>query len=666
MNKKYIISACAILAFAACSSDDALLEGGTNTPSVGEIAVFTSTIDEDYVQLGEENLDGKISETRSTLDLESLDAIWQEGDRVSICDGTLNFSYKVRETGHTCSFDVVDEEHMGLTISDDAKFCAFYPSAAVDGWNGNTVTSMIYTEQDYQENYSPSDLSKQCFGGYMAAPTGTIDGENVSFKFNLVSSIVDVNLASFGKALNTVEAVYLKANNGETLAGKLKYNCDTKVITVDQTSTGYTTSSQSDVICVHVGGNMKNGATGEAAYVRFYTLPVVVSKGFTVTVKTTDGTYYTKSTSLSVGDGSTVTLSGMDNGTACKPYYKRLGFGAYNATNCRTGCWMATIPSNTHFNLISLPGAHNAATATVSGLGSGLAKCQYYGLNDLLSKGVRAFDIRPGVNSSNLTIYHGGYSCEMTFAQALSTFNTWLDANPTETVFVLVKPEKSSLTGTANANDAWKSGVGAALFDVEDHIAMIGGTKMLNDVKGKMVVIAAENTTAAAGNIGVGRVGWGGSYQDKTVIKGLDGNGDFGWTLVYQDESGSAAKDRASQLESFLTEYIVKNETNASRLYFSSANCESSIESSAKTVNGNLVNSDTFKNSTGRWGIVSFDFCGYSTDNGDKLLNMIINQNYKYLYKGRTRNIGDATEGIGVGVAGDEYADGTQVFARPM
>lgn len=66
----------------------------------------------------------------------------------------------------------------------------------------------------------------------------------------------------------------------------------------------------------------------------------------------------------------------------------------------------------------------------------------------------------------------------------------------------------------------------------------------------------------------------------------------------------------------------------------------------------------------GKTGFLFMDFCGDDTYNGQKLIKAVLDQNFYYVFGGRTRNTGAATNSIGIDVAGDEYADNTQVYVK--
>jgi hypothetical protein len=59
------------------------------------------------------------------------------------------------------------------------------------------------------------------------------------------------------------------------------------------------------------------------------------------------------------------------------------------------------------------------------------------------------------------------------------------------------------------------------------------------------------------------------------------------------------------------------------------------------------------------------DFLFSSSQKGDQMFELIHRQNYKYVYKGRTR-CSSASSGTDTGadISADEYADGGNVYAK--
>lgn len=88
-----------------------------------------------------------------------------------------------------------------------------------------------------------------------------------------------------------------------------------------------------------------------------------------------------------------------------------------------------------------------------------------------------------------------------------------------------------------------------------------------------------------------------------------------------------------------------------------------SPKAAAKTMNPATVNLLT--NVSGKTGVVFYDYCIDKDCGGIDLQKAILNQNYKYVFDKRTRLTTPKGNGSGVGIAGDEYADGSDVFAKP-
>lgn len=656
-------------AFCACSGDDDfnvndMKTNGQPVVAEGSNITFVSTIGEPLQVLAEENMDGgNNAGTRSTMSSGTL-ASWATSDKISISDGTLMYIYQPEEgsiNGASCSFQSKSSASF-LTdgTGEEGIFRAFYPANAVLGWNGTTVTTMIYTEQKYEENMENSGV----MGPYMTAvATTTGGGANANFTFGHICSVIDVDLSTFDGG--EVESVALYANSQASIAGRMKYNTETKAATVvNNDATDYSFSTQSEMIRV-------SQVNATNPIVRFYVLPVQQTKGFTITVRTNDGKYYTKTSSTAVGTSEPyadylATLSGVANAEVCKPYYKKYKFGAKGSA--RTQNWMAMIPGNVKFNFLSLPGTHDAATSSGSAGSTAAAKCQEYSIAEQLNMGCRALDLRPGFNKSDLTIYHGGTSTGITLETALTNVKTFLQENPTETVFILIHEEdtRTLSIGSGPHQTSWATRVWNCVNGFTDCIASYGWAGNLNPCRGKMVVIFRDEYKDGDGktDLGCGRVGWGSSFSDKSIE--IEGN--TKGILRYQDEYNTSDEGtKLDNLTKMLNEHIAANETNANYTFVNNTNIASgtsNVSNFAKKVNNAVLGSSTFTNHTGRFGIMMTDFLFSSGQSGDKMFELIHKQNYKYVYKGRTRCAAASGTETGATVSSDEFADDGTVYSR--
>ena len=216
--------------------------------------------------LAEEELDGKGAATRSTMAGGAF-GTWDTSDKISVSDGTLMYTYQPKEgsiNGANCSFQSkTSASFLTDGTGQDGTFYAFYPADAVLGWNGSTVTTMIYTEQKYSENVENSGV----MGPYMAAvATTTGGGANASFTFGHICSVIDVDFSAITD--ETVDAVSLYANSQVSIAGKMTYNAGTKAVSVyTNDATDYSYSTQSEMVRV-------SDVTSGATFARFYVLPV--------------------------------------------------------------------------------------------------------------------------------------------------------------------------------------------------------------------------------------------------------------------------------------------------------------------------------------------------------------------------------------------------------
>ncbi len=653
LNKHiYLFATTIALTLSGCSGDENLpaspSNNGDGQVESNDASLFKGVISDGLELLAAEGCDGEDAlQTRSTIS-DGQFSSWSENDIVSISDGTLNYQYKPTNiNGASCQFEVVDgKNQFDKNLTGSENFYVFYPATAVTAWNGSTVSSMVYAQQLYTENIDNGEM-----GAYMATKATINGGDHVSFEFKHCCSVVEVNLSTLGVTPKTVS---IKSNNGVSIAGKVSMDVETGNITVaNNDATTYAPSTQSDVITM-------SEIASDATVARFYILPVQLTGGVTVTIQDTDGNYYTKSTSTTVGnereDG--VTLSGVSNATVCKPYYKKVNFGtAVSAT--RKGLWMTTIPGNTYFSMVSTPGAHDACTYGVTNvLYTTSAKCQDLTLQQQLDAGVREFDLRPQYKSSstitadNLTIYHGIASTGVLYKDAMETLVNFIKDNPTEAISILMSKEDISI-GSDRSTEMWDA-IRSIHADYTAYMKPFDHSYYtMADFRGKISYVnrtgtVIDNTTNNITN-------WpdNGTVTDYSCVVNLH-------NANVQDKYNSNGTTKQDAVKAMLD--MSSSNTNFKNLHFNY--CSSANQPKTYAQSTNPVITTYLGTINGPTGYLLADFIGSSTAGGKALLTAVVNQNYKYVFQNRTRVKAAGSTGTGVTVSGDEYADEGTVYVK--
>ena len=658
-NIQNITMLTAALFFVACSSDEGLTPQQPVTPEAGEEMGFKAIIGDQLEDFGEEYLDNP--STRATISPDGVGffGTWLTSDNISVSDGTLMYTYQPTSNAATSEFVAKTGKNSFTTNGggSESTFYAFYPADAVLGWNGSTVSTMIYTEQKYSENVEGGIM-----GPYMAAvATTTGGGANASFTFGHVCSVIDVNLSSFNGG--TVESVALCSNTGVSLTGRISYDADTKKATVSTKEEGtYFSTLQSDVVVV-------SDINQDTPVVRFYVLPVKQTSGFTITVRTTDGNYYTKKSSGEVGksDPDVNYLASVDGttGAVCKPYYKKYNFGT--TANAKTNRWMAMIPGSTYFSMLSTPGSHDSATSSVTSYTSS-SKCQSETIAQQLENGVRAFDLRPTymytetITKDNLYIFHGQVNTNVLYKDAIKDMVEFLKANPTETISVIMVKENGKPTITLQTWTDYTNEMCAAIDEIHtqytDNIKLLDHSYYtLNDYRGK-IFFGYRNAWDLHKTVRVTNWADNASVKDYSVGVGST------CTASIEDEYNKNGDNKKTVVNALLD--MASANTNHTRFHYTFTSCANSPSSYASVQNPAAATH--IGTLTGPTGYVYGDFMGSSSYSGSTLLKAIVAQNLKYVYKNRSRCSTTAPSGTdtGVDIAADEFANDGTVYVKGM
>lgn len=711
--KKYILGSLAVLALAACSNDELITDTDVKEPvAEQDVNTVESAIVGEYDQLGEEDMDnGNIVETRAGVGAGN-EALWSVGDELSITNGTLMYNYNVTSTsnGDKNAVFKVEGEHAAHIGTEADAFYAMYPRRAITEangagkWNGATVTGQIFAQQSYVENMGKATNGNN-FGGYYIstdkATVRTANGEtNLDFAFTPLASVIDIDLSATDIAADNFAAVYIRDLSGGTIAAHFSYDCANKTLTTTgDGACNYNYSSRSDVIEVNffkgeTDGVVSYESLGDDKVVRFYLLPQVLSSGIEITIRTKDGNYYTKKSSTPVGtaygsEDFKITTSDTDLKGIVKPFYKKYKFGS--TSTARTSSWMACIPQNIFYRMLSIPGSHDAATSSASALG----KTQNKTIAEQLALGVRAFDLRPsGKDPENLEIKHASVGTGVTLSAAIETMKTYLENHPSECLFAFIHCEEPTIGSVSESEKTtWSNSVynlvKAAVDGGYALEALTSGTKF-SDCRGKIIFIYRDDLTGANNIYNAAKIAWNDNIARTVYLRGTDGNEMKDFKVSYQDIYDNSSEETCSgyiegyfhqkggvtsktQKIDMVKKYIDFADQSTERmliLNFASyaggtTNAGGNASSIMPDVNQYIVSKHE------RVGIIFSDYVD-ATYGGYNFTTITMANNFKHVFTKRSRvdvikNYNSETSnGIGVGVAGDEYADYSEVFAKPL
>ncbi len=707
--KKILYGSLAVLAMSACSGDELVNDNEGQVPVENQdVSIVESAIVSDYDMQGSENLDG--GSTRAGIDGE-LNATWSIGDELSITDGTLMFNYDVTATtngGKGAVFKVA--EGRVAHISDGSQsFYAMYPRRSIteafgtSGWNGAVVKGQIFAQQSYKENMGKAEGNN--FGGYYvttekaAVSTSENGSTMLTFSFSPLASVIDVDLTNTVlESGDAVAAVYVRDLSGGTIAANFSYDCGTKTLTsLALGACDYNYSSRSDVIGVNfyesedASGNITYAALDETnKVVRFYLLPVKLGSGVEITIRTVKGKFYTKKSSASVGTEYTAEEDGIKSSDSnfkgiVKPFYKKYNFGTID--KARKGAWMSCVPQNIFLHKLSVPGSHDSPTSSGAASLSSSAKTQDITIAEQLELGVRAFDLRPKGTSSTLELYHGITSTGVTLSDAISAMTSYLDANPSECIFAIIHKEGDA---TTDETDTWSNNVynlvNAAVTGGKALSALTTGTRF-SACRGKIIFIYRDDLTGSNVTYNAAKVSWSDNIARTVYLRGTNGNEMTDYLVSYQDIYNNDSKSTSDkglsdyfQQKGGVTSNDAKVEMVKKYIDFATANKDKTIlfinfasyaGSSLSTVTGHVeaIMPSVNQYIAGQQESVGIIFSDYvnGTYGGQVFNTVMIANNFKHVFNKRNRVDvikSYTTTSSGIGVAGDDVADDSQVYSK--
>ena len=471
-------------------------------------------------------------------------------------------------------------------------------------WTYADLAATVYAEQSATENAGGA-------GYALNSAICILTHEDVSDKYDIADYLTTLRITT---TLSNVKSVSVYAKGKESIAGLMNY----------QTAYESATYSAGDSPSVYASDDQSNRnmqsdvvtvtGTNAGTYVA-YLLPIDLPNGVIVTIRDSNGKYYSQDFSVTAGAVNNLT------------------FTATAATNN----WMATIPGNINFSMLSTPGAHNAATSSVSSSYANQAKCQSETIAQQLANGVRAFDLRPQYKSNstitadNLTIYHGTVSTGVLYKDAIATIASFLDAHPSEAISIIMAKEEGSGTDQTSTLISVVTEIHntySSYFKVLDH-----SYYTLDDFRGKIFYGCRPNWYNVTGAVRVENWPDDSSVTDYSVAVGST------CSASVEDAYNTSGDSKKSVVNAMLN--LASANEDRSHFHFTYTSVAWKLLGSAISTHANTQNpaAATYITNTltGPAGYVYADFMGSSSYSGQTLLKAVIDQNYKYVFKGRSR-----------------------------
>lgn len=304
--------------------------------------------------------------------------------------------------------------------------------------------------------------------------------------------------------------------------------------------------------------------------------------------------------------------------------------------------WMTALDDYDYVCQLSIPGTHDTGTGNgfegIGAIGGIVAgKTQDKNFSEQLKLGVRAFDLRPGVDGSTLPIFHGPLKTKLTMNKAFVECISFLSANPGEFVIFIIRHETE---GDSN-NSNWAGNMIDHCNKYGDIIVPFSPKLRVGEVRGKIIVL----TRTAFSDSKVATIsGWGDNATfRKGSIKSSNGNATL-WLQDHYEISDEQVKadavvsllDKSAALcrdESNFGTWVINHASG----YKGSATNSNNSSNAKKTAQAIITRLLAKGRTPGPTGIILMDYAGTDAAyNGTSLVDAIIDNNSRY-HKGILR-----------------------------
>lgn len=290
-------------------------------------------------------------------------------------------------------------------------------------------------------------------------------------------------------------------------------------------------------------------------------------------------------------------------------------------------CWMTGLADDTPLTSLSIPGAHDAASATITAYRR-WTRTQELDIAGLWNCGVRAFDLRPAWVDGDMGLYHDKYSAHVGFKTVMDALILALDRHPGEGAIVIIRHEEEA---DGNAPE-WASEMGTILDGIQPWLASWCPDMTLGDLRGRILVLSRN--AYEGGPLGGYLQGWT-SSGDASAQRGARVTAPTGlehpfWVQDYYHPDG--ADDKWDEIRDMLDATAATEEPRPLVINHASGYLGKLPDYRGNARNVNAKTADYIKSLSGPAGIVMMDFAGVERSGGTevggkKLVEAVIGNN---------------------------------------
>jgi len=274
-------------------------------------------------------------------------------------------------------------------------------------------------------------------------------------------------------------------------------------------------------------------------------------------------------------------------------------------------CWMTALSDDTPLSCLSIPGAHDAASATITAY-KRWTRTQELDIAGLWNCGVRAFDLRPAWVDGSMGLYHDKYSAHIGFKTVMNALILALDRHPGEGAIVIIRHEEEA---DGNAPE-WASEMGSILDGLRARLASWRPDMTLGDLRGKILVLSRN--AYEGGPIGGYLHGWtssaDASAQCGARVTAPTGSEHPFWVQDYYHPDG--ADDKWDEIRDMLDATAAADEPRPLVVNHASGYLGKLPDYRGNARNVNAKTAEYIQDLGGPAGIVMMDFAGTDRSNG--------------------------------------------------